>query len=170
MRYLYILPLFLVLIIVFLFWQENKDSLLYIPMESSSSFVSSSSVVSNQVSFTINDVHRLLLLRTKQKKGVYLEKIPPSLDTLALDIVAVFHEVMGDDYTPVITSANDYPYHARFSKHYYNKAIDFRTNNMNSNQKKELYEKAQKKINKRGRVFLEFMGKPNEHLHLELLD
>lgn len=84
--------------------------------------------------------------------------------------MAVFHEVMGDSFIPLITSANDYPYHARFSKHYYNKAIDFRSRDLSAKQKKELLEKAQLKLFKRGRVLLESSGKSNEHLHLELLD
>lgn len=170
MRYLYLLPLFFVIIIAIFVWQNttksfSKDSII----ESSSSiFISSDSF--KTYSFSADDVHRLLLARTKQKKGVYLDKMEPSLDSLALDIVCVFHEVMGDSYVPTITSANDYPYHTRFSKHYYNKAIDFRTKDLNSRQKKELLEKAQIRIYKKGRVLLEVNGKSNEHLHLELLN
>jgi len=170
MRYLYFLPLFLVLFFAFWAWNETTNSMREnsITLSSSSKCIYSSSI--KATSFTVDDVHRLLLARTRQKKGVYLDKIEPALDSLALDIVAVFHEVMGDSFIPLITSANDYPYHARFSKHYYNKAIDFRTKDLSTKQKKELLKKAQLKVFKRGRVLLESSGKSNEHLHLELLD
>jgi len=170
MRYLYLLPLFLALFFAFWAWNETTNSRreTSLILSSSSNYLSSSSM--EAASFTVDDVHRLLLLRTKQKNGVYLGKIEPAVDTLALELVAIFHEVMGDSFIPVITSANDYPYHARFSKHYYNKAIDFRSKDLNAKQKKELLEKAQLKIFKRGRVLLESSGKSNEHIHLELID
>jgi hypothetical protein len=170
MRYLYLLPLFLVLFFAFWAWNETTNSRreTSLILSSSSNYLSSSSM--EAAFFTVDDVHRLLLLRTKQKNGVYLGKIEPAVDTLALELVAIFHEVMGDSFIPVITSANDYPYHARFSKHYYNKAIDFRSKDLNAKQKKELLEKAQLKIFKRGRVLLESSGKSNEHIHLELID
>lgn len=170
MRYLYLLPLFLVLFFAFWAWNETTNSRreTSLILSSSSNYLSSSSM--EGAFFTVDDVHRLLLLRTKQKNGVYLGKIEPAVDTLALELVAIFHEVMGDSFIPVITSANDYPYHARFSKHYYNKAIDFRSKDLNAKQKKELLEKAQLKIFKRGRVLLESSGKSNEHIHLELID
>lgn len=170
MRYLYLLPLFLVLFFAFWAWNETTNSRreTSLILSSSSNYLSSSSM--EAAFFTVDDVHRLLLLRTKQKNGVYLGKIEPAVDTLALELVTIFHEVMGDSFIPVITSANDYPYHARFSKHYYNKAIDFRSKDLNAKQKKELLEKAQLKIFKRGRVLLESSGKSNEHIHLELID
>lgn len=68
----------------------------------------------------------MLLKRTEQKPGVQMGKLDPALDTAGLVAVAEFHRVMGDSYRPTITSANDFAWHVRFSKHYYNRALDFR--------------------------------------------
>lgn len=118
--------------------------------------------------FNDRGVHRLVLQRTKQKQGVYLESMEPALDSVALEIVNVFHNVMGFDYVPIITSGNDYPYHARNSKHYENKALDFRLKGLLLEERRSVIEMSQKRLEGRARVLWE-KGEA-EHLHVELLD
>ena len=79
-----------------------------------------------------------------------------------------FHSVMGYDYVPVITSGNDYPYHARNSKHYENKALDFRLKGLLPEERRSVIEMSQKRLEGRARVLWE-KGEA-EHLHVELLD
>jgi len=118
--------------------------------------------------FNQREVHRLLLKRTRQKEGVYLESLLPAMDTAGIEIVHCFHKVMGDDYVPVITSGNDYPYHKPNSKHYKNAAIDFRIKFIPVEKRREIVEMAQEKLGNRFRVLWE-KGEA-EHLHVELVD
>lgn len=118
--------------------------------------------------FGKSGVHRLLLKRTRQKAGVYLESLEPALDTIGLEIVNVYHSVMGFEYVPVITSGNDWPYHAKKSKHYENKALDFRIKFLLPEEKKSIVDLATKKLEGRARVIWE-KGEA-EHLHVELLE
>ena len=118
--------------------------------------------------FSKGGVHRLLLQRTRQKEGVYLESLLPVMDTAGIEIVHCFHKVMGDDYVPVITSGNDYPYHAKNSKHYMNAALDFRIVNLPMNKRRELVEMTQLRLGNRFRVLWE--KGDAEHLHVELVD
>ena len=118
--------------------------------------------------FSKRGVHRLLLQRTRQKEGVYLESLLPVMDTAGIEIVHCFHKVMGDDYVPVITSGNDYPYHAKNSKHYMNAALDFRIVNLPMNKRRELVEMTQLRLGNRFRVLWE--KGDAEHLHVELVD
>lgn len=118
--------------------------------------------------FSQGGVHRLLLKRTRQKQGVYLESLEPAMDSVGLEIVNAFHQVMGFEYVPVITSGNDYPYHVRNSKHYENKALDFRLKGLLYEERKSVIEIAQEKLKGRARVLWE-RGEA-EHLHVELLD
>jgi len=113
-------------------------------------------------------VHRLLLSRTHQKQGVYLESLEPALDTMGLTVVNVFHNVMGDDYVPVITSGNDWPYHAKNSKHYMNKALDFRIKYLPIEKRRMIVIGVEDKLRGRCRVLWE--KGDAEHLHVELLD
>lgn len=75
MRYLYLLPLFLVLFFSFWAWNETTNSRRETSLILSSSSKSIFSSSMEAASFTVDEVHRLLLLRTKQKSGVYLGKI-----------------------------------------------------------------------------------------------
>ena len=109
-----------------------------------------------------------MLKRTHQKAGVYLESLEPVMDSIGLEIVNVFHSVMGFEYVPVITSGNDWPYHKKTSKHYENKALDFRIKFLLPEEKKSVVELAKKKLEGRARVIWE-KGEM-EHLHVELLD
>ena len=118
--------------------------------------------------FNERGVHRLVLQRTRQKQGVYLESMEPALDSVALEIINVFHNVMGFEYVPIITSGNDYPYHARHSKHYENKALDFRLKGLLPEERRSVIEMSQKRLEGRARVLWE-KGEA-EHLHVELLD
>lgn len=118
--------------------------------------------------FSKDGVHRLLLQRTRQKEGVYLESLLPVMDSAGIEVVHCFHKVMGDDYIPVITSGNDYPYHAKNSKHYMNAALDFRIVNLPMNKRREVVEMAQLRLGYRFRVLWE-KGEA-EHLHVEVLE
>lgn len=118
--------------------------------------------------FNSGEIHRLLLMRTRQKAGVYLESLVPAMDTVGLTIVNVFHNVLGDDYTPVITSGNDYPFHARYSKHYENKALDFRIKYIPIEKRRMIVIGVEDRLRGRCRVIWE-KGEA-EHLHVELLE
>lgn len=122
----------------------------------------------NMKKFNASDVHRLLLMRTMQKPGVYLESLVPAMDTAGIEIVSAFHEVLGDDYTPVITSGNDWPDHKNNSKHYENKALDFRIIMIPVEDRKKIVELAQKRLKGRFRVLWEKGAA--EHLHVEMID
>lgn len=118
--------------------------------------------------FDVRELHLLLLKRTKQKPGVYLENLPPLLDSAGIKIVHCFHEIMGDDYVPVITSGNDYPYHKRNSKHYFNAAMDFRIKDVPIAKRKLLAQNVQLTLGERFKVILE-TGEAL-HLHIELVN
>lgn len=118
--------------------------------------------------FNQREVHRLLLKRTRQKSGVYLESLLPAMDTAGIEIVHCFHVVLGDDYVPVITSGNDYPYHKPNSKHYKNAAMDFRINDVPMNKRRDIVEMIQDKLGERFRVLWE-KGEM-EHLHVEMTE
>ena len=118
--------------------------------------------------FNQREVHRLLLKRTRQKPGVYLESLLPAMDTAGIEVVHCFHLVMGDEYVPVITSGNDYPYHKRESKHYKNAAMDFRIKDVPMSRRREIVEKIQDKLGERFRVLWE-KGEI-EHLHVEMVE
>lgn len=118
--------------------------------------------------FNNDEVHRLLLQRTRQKEGVYLESLEPATDTVGLIVVNVFHNVMGDDYIPVITSGNDYPFHVRNSKHYFNKAVDFRIKYLPIEKRRMIVTGVQDKLRGKCRVLWE--KGDTEHLHVELLE
>ena len=122
----------------------------------------------NMRPFNQREVHRLLLKRTRQKPGVYLESLLPAMDTAGIEVVHCFHVVMGDEYVPVITSGNDYPYHKRESKHYKNAAMDFRIKDIPLDKRREVVEMIQDKLGERFRVLWE-KGEM-EHLHVELVD
>lgn len=122
----------------------------------------------NNRAFNGDEVHRLLLNRTRQKPGVYLESLEPVMDTVGLTVVNVFHNVMGDDYIPVITSGNDYPFHARNSKHYFNKAIDFRIKNIPIEKRRMVVTGVEDKLKGKARAIWE--KGDAEHLHVELLE
>ena len=118
--------------------------------------------------FNQREVHRLLLKRTRQKPGVYLESRLPAMDTDGIEIVHCFHVILGDDYVPVITSGNDYPYHKPNSKHYKNAAMDFRINDVPMNKRRDIVEMIQDKLGERFRVLWE-KGEM-EHLHVEMTE
>ena len=122
----------------------------------------------NAKPFNQHEVHKLLLKRTRQKYGVYLESLLPAMDTAGIEVVHCFHVVMGDEYVPVITSGNDYPYHKRNSKHYQNAAMDFRIKDVPVENRRQLVEMVQQKLGARFRVLWE-KGEA-EHLHVELLE
>ncbi|WP_295859034.1 hypothetical protein [uncultured Fibrobacter sp.] len=173
MKYLYLLaPIlaFFAIIAVYFLIQTNRRP---IPHYEPKEFVFDAEEYLRQLKMQhkpldSSGVHRLLLKRTRQKVGVYLESLEPVMDSIGLEIVNVYHSVMGFDYVPVITSGNDWPYHARKSKHYENKAIDFRIKFLLNEEKKSIVDLATKKLEGRARVIWE--KGPMEHLHVELLE
>lgn len=174
-RHLYLLaPIFAIsfLVAVFVLIQTNKrDIPRYEPENEADEQLWSGEDYYSHVKakpFTGREVHRLLIKRTKQKQGVYLESLDPALDTAGLTVVNVFHNVMGDDYVPVITSGNDWPYHARNSKHYQNKALDFRIKYIPVEKRRMIVIGVEDKLRGRCRVLWE-KGEA-EHLHVELLN
>ncbi len=116
------------------------------------------------------EVHALLLSRTAQKYGVQTGKLDAAMDTAGLVVVAEFHRAMGDSYRPTITSANDFAWHARFSRHYYNKALDFRLFDVPREKRSDLILSIRRKLGSRFLVLWENAGKRGEHLHIELRD
>lgn len=118
--------------------------------------------------FNNREVHRLFLKRTRQKQGVYLESMPPLMDTIGLEIVNSYHVVVGDGYTPVVTSGNDFEGHLKTSKHYMNAAFDFRIKDLPFEQRKKVVDLVEQRIGHRCKVIWE-RGEA-EHLHVELLD
>ena len=115
------------------------------------------------------DVHRLLIKRTNQKPGVYTGKLEAVMDTAGLIVVSEYHKVMGDSYRPTITSANDFSWHARFSKHYLNLALDFRISDVPKHKRSGLISAIKKALGERFFVLWEDVGCSNEHLHIEFL-
>jgi len=97
-------------------------------------------------------------------------KLETVMDTAGLVVVAEFHKVMGDSYRPTITSANDFSWHARFSKHYLNLALDFRIRDVPKGKREELVSAIKKALGERFFVLWEDVGTLNEHLHVELRD
>lgn len=120
----------------------------------------------NMKPFDGRALHALLIRRTFQKPGVYLENLLPVMDTAGIEVVNVYHTILGDDYTPVITSGNDYPYHKRFSRHYFNAAIDFRIVNVPMRFRKQIADSCSARLGPRFRVLWERGAM--EHLHVEL--
>lgn len=120
--------------------------------------------------FTTADVHNLLLARTNQKREIFIAGLRPELDSAGLVVVSVFHEVLGDSYTPLITSANDYAHHKKTSAHYRNMALDFRIKGMPMYKKQKIAKLSKERLGKRFFVQHEFPGGEMEHLHIELRD
>ena len=175
MKYLYLIPLFIaVLAIGGVYWlvRSNERPVPHVEFHNEEVVFDAEqylrSLKAKNRPFSKGGVHRLLLQRTRQKQGVYLESLLPAMDSAGIEVVHCFHKVMGDDYVPVITSGNDYPYHAKNSKHYMNAALDFRIVNLPMNKRRELVEMAQLRLGYRFRVLWE-KGEA-EHLHVELLE
>ena len=129
MKYLALIPLFFaVLAVGGVYWliRSNERPIPQVQIQTEEIVFDAEaylrSLKARNMPFSKGGVHRLLLQRTRQKQGVYLESLLPAMDTAGIEIVHCFHKVMGDDYVPVITSGNDYPYHAKNSKHYMNAA------------------------------------------------
>lgn len=172
LKHLYLLAPLLALAIVFgVFWlihENDRPIPKYVP-EKEDSWSSEEYVRHlNARPFNNAEVHKLLLRRTRLKPGVYIESLEPAMDSVGLVIVNVFHNVMGDDYTPVITSGNDYPYHVRNSKHYFNKALDFRIKYLPLEKRRMIVTGVEDKLKGRCRVIWE--KDDGEHLHVELLE
>ena len=165
---LFIAVLFLVLI-AFLIRKDRTRPEPVFPKHTYES-VSFSGISSASVrSWSERDVHRLLLHSTSRKSGVYVSKLDPALDSAAVAVVAVYHHILGYSYKPVITSGNDYPWHARNSKHYQNKALDFRIIDVPWEKREIVVREVQNALRGRFRVLWESPGKEGEHLHVEML-
>lgn len=66
----------------------------------------------------------------------------------------------------LITSAND-SCHMLGSKHYEGAAVDVRTKHLSAPDRAALISEVKKRLGKDYDVILEFLGQPNEHLHVE---
>ena len=175
MKYLYLIAPILALaalVSVYFLIQTNKKPIPHYEFNTDEEIVWTAEdyyrFISRSKPFNHREVHRLLLKITHQKPGVYLESLEPALDSAGIEVVNVFHRVLGDDYIPVITSGNDWPYHKRFSKHYANKAVDFRIKFIPVEKRREIVELCKKRLEERFRVLWE--KGDAEHLHLEMLD
>ena len=113
------------------------------------------------------DLHTLLLLRTHQKEGVFLDLLEKEVDTAGIIAVHVYHQILGDSYTPWITSGNDFENHVKNSKHYQNKALDFRLKGIPNQKKLLIVEDIKKALGNRFSVFHENKNGDTEHLHIE---
>ena len=172
-KYLFLLPPILAIGMFFgayfLIKNDNRTVPRYVPKHHDDTWSAEEYIRHlNLKPFNERELHRLLLRRTRQKEGVYLESLLPALDTAAIEVVYCYHQVMGDEYIPVITSGNDYPYHARTSKHYQNAAIDFRIKNMPVEQRRQVFEMTKNRLGERFNVLWE--KGDAEHLHIELTD
>lgn len=65
-----------------------------------------------------------------------------------------------------VTSANDGK-HTPNSKHYKGLALDFRTHNLNPDQRKKVFNELRKALGTTFTVLLEDENQPNEHLHIQ---
>lgn len=116
------------------------------------------------------EIHEEVISLTRLKSGVNLAPLRPELDSAILVVISAYHEFMNDDdYTPVITSANDFEGHAQRSAHYSGAAVDFRIKDIGNLQKrKALAAQIADALGKRFTVLHEDIGSANEHLHIQL--
>lgn len=172
MRHFYLLaPVFAIILLFGVYWlikSNDRPIPKYVPPEDPLATWTPEEYFRHQKikPFTGRELHRLMIQRTLQKPGVYLENLLPVMDSAAIEVIFAYHTVLGDEYTPVITSGNDYPFHKRFSKHYFNAAIDFRIVDVPMKKRKELVNLCTQKLGPRFRVLWERGAM--EHLHVEL--
>ena len=116
------------------------------------------------------DIHEEIYNVTRQKPGVNLRTLRPELDTAILIVAAAYHEALNDDdFTPLITSADDYEGHTEKSAHYSGAAVDFRIKDVgNLARRKQVAAYVSEQLGKRFTVLHEDIGKANEHLHIQL--
>lgn len=116
------------------------------------------------------DIHEEIYNVTRQKPGVNLRTLRPELDTAILIVAAAYHEALNDDdFTPLITSADDYEGHTEKSAHYSGAAVDFRIKDVgNLARRKQVAAYVSEQLGKQFTVLHEDIGKANEHLHIQL--
>lgn len=112
----------------------------------------------------------VLSLTTLKTDSVNIDCLRPELDTAINIVAAVYHQVFKDDnYRPVITSGNDSDKHGERSAHYACAAVDFRIKDVeNINVRKALVQAIKNELDSRYTILHEDIGKPNEHLHIQL--
>lgn len=173
MRMLSLLPLFIAVLflalIAYLIREDRARPAPVFPAHAAEALSFSDNSSASARSWSEKDVHWLLLHATSRKSGVYVSKLDPALDSAAVEVVAVYHHILGYSYKPVITSGNDYPWHVRNSMHYQNKALDFRIVDVPWEKREIVVREVQNALRGRFRVLWESPGKDGEHLHVEML-
>lgn len=105
---------------------------------------------------------------TNQKEGVYLDSLDQDMAVAAVNAAEVFKQVVGEDYTPTITSTTEGE-HINGSRHYVGRAVDFRVNDIDPGSWTVLYETLCMNMGS-ARVLLEDRDSPNAHIHIQLVN
>lgn len=113
------------------------------------------------------EVLSLTILKTS---SVNIDCLRPELDTAINLVTAIYHQVFrNDNYRPIITSGNDSDKHGEQSAHYACAAVDIRIKDVeNINVRKALVQAIKDELDSRYTILHEDIGKPNEHLHIQL--
>lgn len=103
--------------------------------------------------------------RVRIKSGVNVHSLRYEISNTVPLVIAVYKQVLGDNYIPVITSGNDGK-HSKNSLHYKNLAMDWRVNNAHSQKTKRIYSHLINSLGDSYKVLLEDIGTPNAHIHI----
>lgn len=120
-------------------------------------------LVAHKIVATGEDV-AYITANTFQKANVYLN-LDGNLVYATKVVIECYKEVVGKYFKPTITSANDSE-HTVNSKHYSNKAVDFRIKDVPREDRELLYNRIKQKLPD-FTVLWEDVGTYNEHLHIQ---
>jgi hypothetical protein len=121
---------------------------------------STSSIHPNN-SFDINDY--VTSNDIKLKKHANVKNLDSNIISIIPIVTGAYRDVLGDEYTPTITSGND-SRHSRNSLHYEDKAIDLRTirsKEINRRKALKIYKKIKYRLPDGYNIILE-----SDHIHL----
>lgn len=115
------------------------------------------------------EFHQEALEYAYKKPGVNMNSLQPAMDTALIRVAGAFQQVLGDDYTPTITSGDDYNGHVSGSAHYSGAAIDFRLKDIEASYLKEQVASTVREV-LGDRFFVDYENpdEENEHLHVQL--
>lgn len=100
------------------------------------------------------------------KRNADISRIQPAIaDTIPL-VEKAFKAIVGNNYTPTITSGNDGK-HKRNSKHYKNLALDWRTRDITTEQAHKVTDIIKKELGDKYFVDFEYPDGPNQHIHIQ---